>query len=105
MLTNNKVTIVRYVEEKDDYEPILACSAWIFCKKGLTGTVKGEESSDVLHIRIQRANASSIEKGDLVYVGEFKGQNALDLSECKKITRVTDNNYGSVPHWHIETEA
>lgn len=105
MLTNNKVTIVRYVDEKDDYGPILTCAAWVFCKKGLTSTVKGEENTDTLHIRIQRAKASSIEKGDLVYVGEFNDQNPLDLSKCRKITRVTDNNYGSVPHWHIETEA
>lgn len=105
MLTNNKVTIVRYVEEKDDYEPILTCSAWVFCKKGLTGTVKGQENADVLHVRIQRAHISSIEKEDLVYVGELKSYEPLDLTKCRKITRITDNNYGSVPHWHIETEA
>ncbi len=105
MLTNNKVTIIRYVEEKDDYEPIMTCPAWVFCKKGLSATVKGEENADVLHVRIKRTEVQSIEKGDLVYVGDFKRTNPLDLAECRKITRLTDNNYGSIPHWHIEAEA
>ena len=105
MLANNKVTIVRYVEEKDDYEPILTCSAWVFCKKGLSSTIKGEENADVFHIRIKRTEAPSIEKGDLVYVGDFKSHKPLNLAECRKITKLTDNNYGSVPHWHIEAEA
>ena len=93
MLTNNKVTIIRYMEEKDDYEPILTCPAWVFCKKGLTGTVKGQENADVLHVRIQRAHISNIEKGDLVCVGDFKGNNPLDLTLCRKIARITDNNF------------
>ena len=105
MLTNNEVTIVRYVEEKDDYEPLLTCSAWVFRKNGLSRTVKGEENTEVIHIRIEREYISDLKKGDLVYVGDYDEFRPPSLSECRKITKLTDNNYGSVPHWHIEVEA
>ena len=105
MLANNKVTIFRYKEEKDDYEPVLTCPAWVFRKNGLSRTVKGEGNADVIHIRIERMHISDLEKGDLVYVGVYDKLRPPSLTECRKITKLTDNNYGSVPHWHIETEA
>ena len=102
MLTNDVITILRYDEETDDYEPVISCAAWVFCKSAKTKTVNGHENSDVIHIRIAKESAERVEKGDLVYIGGRVEVKNIVLADCREITKVTKNHFGSVPHWHLE---
>ena len=104
MISNNTVSFFRYSSSNDEYELISSCGAWVFLKKGISGSVKGDANADTLHIRIRRDEIERIETGDFVFVGDFRGEKP-PLSECKKITKVSDNNFGSAPHWHIEVGA
>ena len=101
MISNNTASFFHYSPTNDEYEFISSCEAWVFLKKGISGSVKGDANADTLHIRIRRDEIERIETGDFVFVGGFQGEKP-PLSECKKITKVTDNNFGSAPHWHIE---
>ncbi len=104
-MTNNQITIIRYSEDNDEYEKIAGCSAWVFLKKGISSSTKGDESSDVMHIRVERRKIQTVKTGDLVYIGHLSKDEDVNLAECKKITRVADNNFGSIPHWHFEVGA
>jgi len=101
MLTNDKVFFLRYSGETEKYEPIGACDAWVFHKNAISDSVKGVENADVVHIRIRKENIASIKKGDYVFVGETEGK-MPDIADCQKVTRVSNNKFGTVPHWHIE---
>lgn len=102
MLTNDKVFFLRYIEETEKYEPVGACDAWVFCKDGILGSAKGNENADVVHIRIRKEDVASVKKGDYVFVGNTK--NTPNIEDCRKVTRVSDNKFGTVPHWHVEVE-
>ncbi len=102
MLTNDVITILRYDEETDVYKPVISCAAWVFRKSANSGTVKGDESADVIHIRIAKECAEHVEKGDLVHFGGKVDVGNIILADCREITRVTKNHFGSAPHWHLE---
>lgn len=104
MLTNNTVTILRYAEETDTYETAIVCKAWVFCKKANAFSVKGDETADTVHIRIKLDSIQCVNVGDLVYIGTYNHKTD-SFAECRKVARVTKNNFGAVRHWHIEVGA
>ena len=101
MLTNEKVTVFRYSSESEEYEPVGTFDAWVFAKRAISGSTKGDENADVIHIRIRKDAIDGIKVGDFVYIGNLNGV-LTDMSECRKVVRVTNNRYGTVPHWHLE---
>jgi hypothetical protein len=101
MLTNEKVTLFRYSPDMDDYEPVGTVDAWVFAKKAITGSVNGDENSDVIHIRIPYDAVDDIKVGDFVRIGN-PGTDPDDMSDCRKIVRVSNNRFGTVPHLHLE---
>ncbi len=102
MLTNDKVSILHYV--KGDYVLAAACDAWVFRKDGISGSTKGDENADVIHIRVRKEDVDSVKVGDFIFVGETDGEK-LDLTNCRKVTKVSNNKFGTVPHWHMEVGA
>ncbi len=105
MLTNDKVSILRYDKSSDDYVLAVTCDAWVFRKNGISGSTKGDENADVVHIRVRKeAVDGTVKVGDFVYVGAYDGKSP-DLAECHKVTKVSNNKFGTVPHWHIEVGA
>ena len=104
MLTNNKVFVLRYDSSLGKYEVVGSCEGWVFCKSGILGSTKGDENADAVHVRIRQEDVEAVTVGDLVFVGEFSGEKP-ELAKCRKVTRVANNRFGTVPHWHIEVEA
>lgn len=101
MLTNEKVTVFRYSSESEEYEPIGTFDAWVFAKRATSGSTKGDENADVIHIRIRKDAVESIKVDDFVHIVNLD-EEITDMSECRKVVRVTNNKYGTVPHWHLE---
>jgi len=101
MITNQKITLFRYSSETEDYKSLGTLDAWVFEKKAISGSIKGDENADVIHIRIHKDAVDGIKVGDFVYVGNLD-EEITDMSECRKVVRVTNNKYGTVPHWHLE---
>lgn len=101
MLTNEKVSLFRYSTKSEQYDPIGTFDAWVFAKKAISGSTKGDENADVIHIRIRKDVIEDIKVGDFVRIGNPNTETA-DMSECRKVVRVTNNKYGTVPHWHLE---
>ena len=100
MLTNAKISLLRYSADTDEYVNIGTFNAWAFEKKAISNSVNGDENTDVIHIRINLSDIDSIKVGDFVCIGEKVS--TTDMAECRKVIRVTRNYYGSNKHWHIE---
>ena len=100
MLTNARVSLLRYSTDTDDYISIGTFNAWVFEKKAISNSVNGDENADVIHVRINLSDIDNVSVGDYVFIGEKP--NIVNLSECRKVTRVAKNNYGTAKHWHIE---
>ena len=101
MIVNETVTVLRFSKEEEKHILAGTSAAWVFSKGGIDGGNQGDKNADVIHIRIPKENIEKVRVGDLVYVGEHSGEE-YNLAECRKITRVSNNKYGTVPHWHIE---
>lgn len=104
MITNNKVTLLRYSQSADKYEIICACDAWVFFKRSISDSTTGDKNSDIYHIRVRKEDIERVKVGDLVYIGDIEGEEP-NLAECREITAVSNNKFGTVPHWHIEVGA
>ena len=101
MITNNTVTFFRFSQQTENYKPMGTCKAWVFSKKGISGDTHGDKNTDTVHIRININSIKTVNVGDFVYVGKCNVKEP-ELTKCRKVTRVSENNFGSVPHWHIE---
>lgn len=104
MITNNTVTILRYSKGAEKYETIGTCEAWSFLKRAISNSINGDKNDDVYHIRIRKENIEEVKVGDFVYVGAFEGKEP-NLADCRRITSILNNDFGTIPHWHIEVEA
>lgn len=104
MLTNDKISILRYDKPSGNYVLAVTCDGWVFCKAGISGSSKGDENADVVHIRVRKEDVDSVKVGDFVFVGDYDGE-LPELTECHKVMKVSNNKFGTVPHWHIEVGA
>lgn len=104
MLTNNKVSVLRCDNSLGEYAVVGSGEGWVFCKSGISGSTKGDENADIVHIRIRKEDVEAVKVGDLVFVGKPEGEKP-ELAKCRKVTRVANNQFGTVPHWHIEVGA
>ena len=101
MITNNTVTILRYSKSAEKYQTIGVCDAWVFLKRAISSDTNGDKNADVYHIRIRKEDVEKVKVGDFIYIGDLEGKEP-NLADCRKVTAVSNNNFGTVPHWHIE---
>ncbi len=104
MIINNPVTLLRHSQTAEQYEVIGTCDAWVFCKRAISGNANGDKNADVYHIRVRKEDIERVKVGDFVYIGDLEGKEP-NLADCRKVTRVSRNSFGTVPHWHIEAGA
>lgn len=101
MITNNIVTLLRYSQTTEKYEIVGACDAWVFCERATSGNANGDKNADIYHVRVRKEDIEHVKVGDFVYVGDLEGKEP-NLADCRKVTAASNNNFGTVPHWHIE---
>ena len=101
MLTNSEVTLFRYDRDSDDYIKIGTFRAWTYRKRNSRSTENGRRSADTLSIRIAPDTAADVRADDLAVLGKA---DVCNLKECMRLSRVTVNSFGSVPHIHMEAE-
>lgn len=101
MIVNENIILLRYSGDTEQYETVGTFEAWVFEKKAITNNTKGDENTDVIHVRIRKDAVDCVKVGDFVYIGNLN-KGTPDMSECRKVMRVTNNKYGTIPHWHLE---
>lgn len=101
MLTNSEVTLFRYDSSADDYVKTGTFPAWVYRKRESRNTENGRQHADTFHIRIAPDSAADVRVDDLAILG---GADECNLKECMRLSRVTVNSFGSVPHIHMEAE-
>lgn len=101
MITNKKIVLFRLSPETEEYESFATSDAWVFEKKAIAGSTKGDENTDVIHIRVRKDAVDGVKVGDYVHIGNLDIEPS-NMSECRKVVRVTNNQYGTIPHWHLE---
>ena len=101
MLTNGEVTIFCLDECQEEYIVRATVPAWVRHQMRLREQGSGVRRCDTFDIRIELDLIECIEPGDIIFFGRTE---AADLKRCRKIAAVRKNDYGSVPHWHLEAE-
>lgn len=102
MITNKKITIYHFDEEKDGYAPVWQGKAHVYLKRQIASSKSGIEPSNTATIRIPIKAELKIENGDYVYVG--KGHREFEKEKCLAVTGVSDNRRGGLPHWRVDCE-
>ncbi len=103
MLENGVVTIFH----PDRISGRLICLGTVparVCKKQiLRNDGAGTYSDDRFDIRIEIKHLQKVSPGDLVFFGRAESS-CVRKSECRRIESVTENNFGTNPHWHLAAE-
>lgn len=103
MLKNGVVTLFTLGPDGEDYEKCGTYPAWVHSKKRLRSTERGIYFRDNFDVRIERSLIEHISVGDLIYYGEMSRKD-FSVAECRRIAVVTENNFGGIPHWHLQAE-
>ncbi len=103
MLENGVVTLFTLSPDGEDYTKCGTYPAWIHCKKRLRSTERGIYFRDNFDVRIEHKLINQISLGDLIYFGEIS-QDEFSVAECRRIAVVAENNFGGIPHWHLQAE-
>ncbi|MBE7024234.1 MAG: hypothetical protein E7412_07210 [Ruminococcaceae bacterium] len=103
MRENGVVTLFTLDEKKESFVKLGVYPAWIYHKERLRNTEKGVYKRDNFDVRIKHDLLERVSLGDLVFFGELPKQE-FELSQCRRISAVSENNIGSCPHWHIQAE-
>lgn len=103
MLKNGVVTLFTLSPDGDDYVRCGTFPAWIHCKRRLRSTERGVYFRDNFDVRIEHGLVERVSVGDLIYFGEMS-QEDFSVAECRRVAVVAENNFGTMPHWHLQAE-
>lgn len=103
MITNSCVTLFRFNENTDEYENIGKYPAWVHKTEYITKDDKGARRHNTFDVRIELCQVADIEPDDMIFFGETHSTRP-NITLCNRIASVTQNNFGTCPHWHIKSE-
>ena len=103
MLKNGMVTLFTLSPDGEDYVRCGTFPAWINCKRRLRSTERGVYFRDNFDVRIEHGLVERVSVGDLIYFGEMS-QEDFSVAECRRVAVVAENNFGTMPHWHLQAE-
>ncbi len=103
MLTNSTVTIFRFDPIRGEYKNLGSCAAWVYKQSRTRTDSGGTYSRDIFDVRIPCRPSYAISTDDLICF-EQTDREMPDPESCCRIAAVTENRFGSFPHWHIEAE-
>lgn len=102
MISNGVVTLFCVDENGENFKKKGCFSAWVHRVKRIKTELGGVRESDRFDVRIGTGVLDNVQPGDLIYFG--RAGDTAELSECSRVASVVKNDFGSNPHWHLETE-
>ena len=102
MLINKKITLFS-ADNNGIYQNCGTYPAWVYRSMRIRNRGAGVRTCDSITVRIAKTKGLSVGTGDLIYFGETKTL-CPNIAECRRVAKVTENNFGLRPHWCIEAE-
>ena len=103
MQTNSFVTLFRFDEASGEYTRIGSYAAWVYRQSRTRTDSGGTYTHDVFDVRIPNKIEGGVKTDDLISFEKTSAASPV-IEECSRIAAVTENHFGSCPHWHIEAE-
>ncbi len=103
MRKNGVVTIFRPEKGALGITCLGTVPAWTDRKLVVRNDGAGTYNDDRFDIRVEIRHLPEVRPGDLVFFGRAESA-CVRASECRRISTVTRNGFGTAPHWHLAAE-
>ncbi|MBR5155164.1 MAG: hypothetical protein IKW62_01605 [Clostridia bacterium] len=103
MRNNGVVTIFRPDKSALGLTCLGTVPAWTSRKMIARNDGAGTYNDDRFDIRVGIEHLPDVRTGDLVFFGRAESA-CVKASECRRISSVTKNSFGTTPHWHLAAE-